>query len=160
MILNPALTFSHQVLSIISMLQESGSLLYRPKDKKVHADAAHKNFIKPGGDHFTLLNIWDTWRDTEYSQQWCYEVGLVTSSVTQVQAGLPPFFIPLELRPVQVAPTCPRRPRSARSPLRTCRGRHRVKPKLERHCPDSKGAYRGLLLQHRPAPSGRRVPND
>lgn len=56
------------------MLQESSSLLYRPKDKKVHADAAHKNFIKPGGDHFTLLNIWDTWRDTDYSQQWCFEV--------------------------------------------------------------------------------------
>jgi pre-mRNA-splicing factor ATP-dependent RNA helicase DHX16 len=58
------------------MLQEGSSLLYRPKDKKVHAEAAHRNFVKPGGDHFTLLNIWDTWRDTDYSQQWCYEVRL------------------------------------------------------------------------------------
>ncbi|KAL7417260.1 putative pre-mRNA splicing factor [Mrakia frigida] len=62
-----------EVLSIISMLQESSSLYYIPKDKKVHAQAAHKNFVKPGGDHFTLLNIWETWRDTDYSQQWCYE---------------------------------------------------------------------------------------
>ncbi|OCF30370.1 pre-mRNA-splicing factor ATP-dependent RNA helicase DHX16 [Kwoniella heveanensis CBS 569] len=64
---------THEVLTIISMLQESGSLLYRPKDKRVHADKAHKNFIKPGGDHFTLLNIFEQWAESNYSQQWCYE---------------------------------------------------------------------------------------
>lgn len=64
---------THEVLIIISMLQESGSLLYRPKDKKVHADKAHRNFIKPGGDHFTLLNIFNQWVDSGYSQQFCYE---------------------------------------------------------------------------------------
>lgn len=64
---------THEVLIIISMLQESGSLLFRPKDKRVHADKAHKNFQKPGGDHFTLLNIFNQWADSGYSQQFCYE---------------------------------------------------------------------------------------
>ena len=58
-----------QVLTIISMLQEGHALFYRPKDKKMHADKAHKNFWKPGGDHFAMLNIWEQWVDTNFSQQ-------------------------------------------------------------------------------------------
>lgn len=62
-----------EVLTIISMLQEAHALLFRPKDKRMHADKAHQNFMRPGGDHFTLLNIWEQWTETNYSQQWCYE---------------------------------------------------------------------------------------
>ncbi|WWC99722.1 hypothetical protein V866_006627 [Kwoniella sp. B9012] len=76
---------THEVLTIISMLQESGSLLYRPKDKKVHADKAHKNFIKPGGDHFTLLNIFEQWSESNYSQQWCYENFIQFKSLGRVR---------------------------------------------------------------------------
>ncbi|WVN85394.1 uncharacterized protein L203_100540 [Cryptococcus depauperatus CBS 7841] len=76
---------THEVLTIISMLQESGSLLYRPKDKRVHADKAHKNFIKPGGDHFTLLNIFEQWAESNYSQQWCYENFIQFKSLSRVR---------------------------------------------------------------------------
>ncbi|KAG5733668.1 Pre-mRNA-splicing factor ATP-dependent RNA helicase-like protein cdc28, partial [Termitomyces sp. T112] len=38
-----------EVLTIISMLSESGSLFYRPKDKKLHADQARQNFVRQGG---------------------------------------------------------------------------------------------------------------
>ncbi|RSH92862.1 hypothetical protein EHS25_008308 [Saitozyma podzolica] len=76
---------THEVLTIISMLQESGSLLYRPKDKKVHADQAHKTFIKPGGDHFTLLNIFEQWAEAQYSQQWCYENFVQYKSLCRVR---------------------------------------------------------------------------
>ncbi|WWC66303.1 uncharacterized protein I206_100204 [Kwoniella pini CBS 10737] len=76
---------THEVLTIISMLQESGSLLYRPKDKRVHADKAQKNFIKPGGDHFTLLNIFEQWAETNYSQQWCYENFMQFKSLSRVR---------------------------------------------------------------------------
>ena len=48
-----------EVLSIIAMLGESGSLFYRPKDKRFHADKARQNFTRPGGDHLSLLNIWN-----------------------------------------------------------------------------------------------------
>lgn len=74
-----------QVLTIISMLQESGSLLYRPKDKRVHADKAHKNFIKSGGDHFTLLNIFEQWAESNYSQQFCYENFVQFKSLCRVR---------------------------------------------------------------------------
>lgn len=74
-----------QVLTIISMLQESASLLYRPKDKRVHADKAHRNFIKPGGDHFTLLNIFEQWAEANYSQSWCYENFVQYKSLTRVR---------------------------------------------------------------------------
>ena len=55
------------------MLSESGSLFYRPKQKKLEADAARMNFVKPGGDHFTLLNVWEQWQDAGFSISWTYE---------------------------------------------------------------------------------------
>ncbi|WVR05915.1 hypothetical protein IAU60_002941 [Kwoniella sp. DSM 27419] len=76
---------THEVLTIISMLQESGSLLFRPKDKRVHADKAHKNFIKPGGDHFTLLNMFEQWSESNYSQQWALENFLQFKSLGRVR---------------------------------------------------------------------------
>ncbi|ORX35989.1 P-loop containing nucleoside triphosphate hydrolase protein [Kockovaella imperatae] len=76
---------THEVLTIISMLQESGSLLFRPKDKRVHADQAHKTFIKPGGDHFTLLNIFEQWAEAGYTQTWCYENYVQYKSLTRVR---------------------------------------------------------------------------
>jgi pre-mRNA-splicing factor ATP-dependent RNA helicase DHX16 len=67
------------------MLQESGSLFYRPKDKKLHADQARQNFVRPGGDHFTLLNVWEQWADTNYSQQFCYEQFLQFKSLSRAR---------------------------------------------------------------------------
>jgi len=42
-------------------------------DKAVHADTAHKNFWQKGGDHLTLLNVYNQWRDADYSADWCFE---------------------------------------------------------------------------------------
>ncbi|KAI0632164.1 P-loop containing nucleoside triphosphate hydrolase protein [Trametes polyzona] len=74
-----------EVLTIISMLQESGSLFYRPKDKKLHADQARQNFVRAGGDHFTLLNVWEQWAETNYSQQFCYEQFLQFKSLSRAR---------------------------------------------------------------------------
>ena len=63
------------------MLSESGSIFYRPKDKKLHADQARQNFVRAGGDHFTLLNVWEQWADTNYSVQFCYEQFLQPKSL-------------------------------------------------------------------------------
>ncbi|KAH6912777.1 pre-mRNA splicing factor [Coprinopsis sp. MPI-PUGE-AT-0042] len=70
-----------EVLTIIAMLSESGSLFYRPKDKKLHADQARQNFVRPGGDHFTLLNVWEQWAEANYSVQFCYEQFLQAKSL-------------------------------------------------------------------------------
>ncbi|ETW81541.1 hypothetical protein HETIRDRAFT_383895 [Heterobasidion irregulare TC 32-1] len=74
-----------EVLTIISMLSESSSLFYRPKDKKLHADQARQNFVRSGGDHFTLLNVWEQWAETNYSQQFCYEQFLQYKSLCRAR---------------------------------------------------------------------------
>ncbi|KAF7965643.1 hypothetical protein HWV62_29573 [Athelia sp. TMB] len=76
---------TEEILTIISMLSESGSLFYRPKDKKLHADQARQNFIRAGGDHFTLLNVWEQWAETNYSQQFCYEQFLQFKSISRAR---------------------------------------------------------------------------
>lgn len=62
-----------QILTITAMLSVNNAIFYRPKDKVVHADNARVNFFRPGGDHLTLLNVYDQWAETGYSTQWCYE---------------------------------------------------------------------------------------
>ena len=55
------------------MLSVNGAIFYRPKDKILHADTARKNFFSAGGDHLTLLNVYNQWANTDFSTQWCYE---------------------------------------------------------------------------------------
>jgi pre-mRNA-splicing factor ATP-dependent RNA helicase DHX16 len=63
-----------EVLSVIAMLGEASALFYRPKDKKFHADQARNRFTnKDGGDHLSLLNIWNQWVDTNFSYVWARE---------------------------------------------------------------------------------------
>jgi len=64
---------STEVLSIAAMLQIGASVFYRPKERALHADNARINFNRPGGDHLTLLNIWNQWAETNFSNQWCFE---------------------------------------------------------------------------------------
>ena len=75
-----------EVLSIVSMLSESSALFFRPKDKKIHADSARARFtIKEGGDHFTLLNIWNQWVDSDFSFVWAKENFLQQRSLTRAR---------------------------------------------------------------------------
>jgi len=63
-----------EVLTIVAMLEEASSLFYRPKEQKVHADSARQRFThKEGGDHLTLMNVYNAWVETEYSIPWCKE---------------------------------------------------------------------------------------
>lgn len=59
-----------QVLSICAMLSCGNSVFYRPKDHAVHADNARLNFARGGGgDHGTLMRVYNQWVDTNYSTQ-------------------------------------------------------------------------------------------
>lgn len=64
---------SEEIITICSMLSVNNSIFYRPKDKAIHADNARINFHKPFGDHLTLLNVYNQWKETNYSMQWCFE---------------------------------------------------------------------------------------
>lgn len=75
-----------EVLSIVSMLSEASALFFRPKDKKIHADSARARFtVKEGGDHLTLLNIWNQWVDSDFSFVWAKENFLQQRSLTRVR---------------------------------------------------------------------------
>lgn len=65
---------SEEIVTIASMLSVGNSVFYRPKDKQVHADNARMNFHTGNvGDQIALLKVYDTWKETNYSTQWCYE---------------------------------------------------------------------------------------
>ncbi|PSK46235.1 Pre-mRNA-splicing factor ATP-dependent RNA helicase-like protein cdc28 [Elsinoe australis] len=75
-----------EVLSIIAMLGEASALFYRPKDKKLQADAARARFtVKEGGDHATYLNIWLQWVDSDFSFVWAKENFLQQRSLTRAR---------------------------------------------------------------------------
>ncbi|XP_076945708.1 pre-mRNA-splicing factor ATP-dependent RNA helicase DEAH1-like [Bidens hawaiensis] len=65
---------SDEIISIAAMLSIGSSIFYRPKDKQVHADNARLNFHMGNvGDHIALLKVYSSWRETNFSTQWCYE---------------------------------------------------------------------------------------
>lgn len=55
------------------MLSLGGTIFYRPKDKALAADTAHKNFWQKGGDMLTLLHIYNQWAASDFSAEWCFE---------------------------------------------------------------------------------------
>ena len=73
LIVSAELGVSEETLSIAAMLQIGASIFYRPKERALHADNARVNFNRPGGDHLTLLNVWNQWAETQFSTQWCFE---------------------------------------------------------------------------------------
>ncbi|KAG0379547.1 hypothetical protein BGX24_012730 [Mortierella sp. AD032] len=76
---------TEEIASIVAMLSVQNAIFYRPKDKKLHADKARQNLTKAGGDHMTLLNIWDQWVESNYSIQWCFENFLQHRSMTRAR---------------------------------------------------------------------------
>lgn len=65
---------SEEIATIAAMVSVGNSIFYRPKDKAVHADNAHKNFHRGNvGDHIGLMNVYNSWAETQFSQQWCFE---------------------------------------------------------------------------------------
>eukprot|EP00873_Tetraselmis_striata_P011748 jgi/Tetstr1/432012/TSEL_021488.t1 len=65
---------SEEVATICAMVSIGSACFYRPKDKAVHADNAHKNFHRGNvGDHIALMNVYNGWAETNFGAQWCYE---------------------------------------------------------------------------------------
>ncbi|KAL3522252.1 hypothetical protein ACH5RR_015086 [Cinchona calisaya] len=65
---------SAEIISIAAMLSVGSSIFYSPKNRKVLADNARMNFhVGNVGDHIALLNVYNSWKETDYSTQWYYE---------------------------------------------------------------------------------------
>ncbi|KAL1868601.1 DEAH-box ATP-dependent RNA helicase prp22 [Paecilomyces lecythidis] len=63
---------SEETLSIVAMLSVQ-SVFYRPKEKQNQADQKKAKFHDPHGDHLTLLNVYNAWKHSGYSNPWCFE---------------------------------------------------------------------------------------
>jgi pre-mRNA-splicing factor ATP-dependent RNA helicase DHX16 len=64
-----------EIITLVAMIQEAGTLFFAPKDKKVAADHAKARFTSAvaatGGDLLAFLNVWTDFADSEFSPLWC-----------------------------------------------------------------------------------------
>lgn len=63
---------SDEILSIVAMLSMP-TVFYRPKEKQTQADQKKAKFHDPHGDHLTLLNAYNSWKQNKYANPWCFE---------------------------------------------------------------------------------------
>ena len=61
-----------EILTIVSMLSVP-SIFYRPKESETEADTAREKLFFPESDHLTMLNVFEQWKNHEYSSEWCKE---------------------------------------------------------------------------------------
>lgn len=70
LIVSVELGCSDEILTIVAMLTAQ-SIFYRPKDKQAQADAKKAKFHAPEGDHLTLLNVYNAWKASRFSNPVC-----------------------------------------------------------------------------------------
>jgi ATP-dependent RNA helicase DHX8/PRP22 len=63
---------SEEILTIVAMLSLP-TVFYRPKEKQTQADQKKAKFHDPHGDHLTLLNVYNGWKQNKYANPWCFE---------------------------------------------------------------------------------------
>ncbi|KAF4629948.1 hypothetical protein G7Y89_g8191 [Cudoniella acicularis] len=63
---------SDELLSIVAMLSMP-TVFYRPKEKQTQADQKKAKFHDPHGDHLTLLNVYNGWKQNKFANPWCFE---------------------------------------------------------------------------------------
>ncbi|CCU75879.1 Putative ATP-dependent RNA helicase [Blumeria hordei DH14] len=61
-----------EILSIVAMLSLP-TVFYRPKEKQAQADQKKSKFHDPHGDHLTLLNVYNSWKQNKFANPWCFE---------------------------------------------------------------------------------------
>ena len=63
---------SEEILTLVAMLSVQ-SVFFRPKDKQAIADQKKARFHQPEGDHLTLLTVYNAWKNSNYSNAWCFD---------------------------------------------------------------------------------------
>jgi len=75
---------SDEMLSIVAMLSIT-SVFYRPKEKQQQADQKKSKFHDPHGDHLTLLNVYNAWKQSKFSNAWCFENFIQARQIRRAQ---------------------------------------------------------------------------
>ncbi len=76
---------SDEMLSIVAMISAVQTVFHRPKDKQQQADQKKAKFHDPHGDHLTLLNVYNSWKQSKFSTPWCYENFVQPRSMKRAQ---------------------------------------------------------------------------
>lgn len=75
-----------EVLSIVAMLSVQAGLFYKPsRERRSMADEARKAFIRTGGDHLSLLAVWEGWMEAGFSTAWCYDNFIQSKSMRRAR---------------------------------------------------------------------------
>lgn len=61
-----------EIITIVAMLSVQ-NVFYRPKDKQSLADQKRSKFHQPEGDHLTLLAVYESWKQNNFSSVWCHD---------------------------------------------------------------------------------------
>lgn len=75
---------SEEMLSIVAMLSVQ-SVFYRPKEKQQQADQKKSKFHDPHGDHLTLLNVYNGWKNSKFNNAWCFENFIQARQIRRAQ---------------------------------------------------------------------------
>ncbi|KAF3104229.1 DEAH-box ATP-dependent RNA helicase prp22 [Orbilia oligospora] len=75
---------SDEMLTIVAMLQVQ-TVFYRPKEKQQQADQKKAKFHDPHGDHLTFLNVYNSWKQNNFSSPWCFENFIQARSMRRAQ---------------------------------------------------------------------------
>ncbi|KAJ1982518.1 DEAH-box ATP-dependent RNA helicase prp22 [Dimargaris xerosporica] len=75
---------SEEILTIVSMLSIP-NIFYRPKEKQALADSRKAKFHQPEGDHLTLLTVFNSWKQNNYSNPWCFDHFIQARSLRRAQ---------------------------------------------------------------------------
>jgi pre-mRNA-splicing factor ATP-dependent RNA helicase DHX16 len=78
-----------EIIVLVAMVQEAGSLFFAPKDKKVAAESAKQRFCQAtaatGGDMIAFLNVWNEFVENEYSPLWCRDNFIQYRSLNRIR---------------------------------------------------------------------------
>jgi ATP-dependent RNA helicase DHX8/PRP22 len=80
-----ALQCSDEVLTIVAMISATQSVFHRPRDKQQAADQKKQKFNDASGDHITLLNVYNGWKQGGFSVPWCHENFVMPRNMQRVK---------------------------------------------------------------------------
>lgn len=72
LIMSVDLGCADEALTIVSMLSVQ-NIFYRPKERAEQADQRKARFHQNEGDHITLLCVYNSWKNNNFSSAWCFE---------------------------------------------------------------------------------------
>ncbi|EJD36031.1 pre-mRNA-splicing factor ATP-dependent RNA helicase PRP43 [Auricularia subglabra TFB-10046 SS5] len=82
LIVSPEFKCSNEILTIVAMLSVP-NVFSRPPNRRKEADAAKAMLTVPGGDHLTLLNVYNEYMNNQHDRNWCGNTFLNQRSLAQ-----------------------------------------------------------------------------